>query len=525
MKKIFFVVILSTITVQLQAQNTTALNGTFFAPSGTKIILQNNNTDDLALTAKKDTGKIYSRNPFSFTKKLAAGANYNVTVKSIPVGMSCKITNGYNVMPSTGVKIECDNSYDLISRSTKDSTLSTFYECTSPVVAGPLTYEGRYVAFVSYGAGFCGTTGKYRQIFWRDRNTGITKLVSLNVNGEEGNGNSFAPSMSVDGHTVAFESYATNLVEGDANGVRDIFVWDFFTGKVQRVSVGAGNVEANAQSFQPSVMAGEIAYVSNASNLTGGVDGTSTTNVYWSNLTTGEQKLISIDPKTGKGVGGSNPSINMDGGGGTKIAFCSYASSLVADDNNGLWDIFVWNPYKPLKRVSLTSTGGERNQGTESSSRDVAPSISGNGRYVAFATTATNMVPNDNNNAQDVFVVDTETGAVVRASVNINGKEGDADSPIGQGEKIAINYDGTWTAFTTRATTLGVPEFNIVMHNGITGETRTVSKVTGSQVGVPVLSLKANYVIFGMGSPLDARFKSSGIFAAFTAISGSRFNY
>src|SRR6185436_1967456 len=83
--------------------------------------------------------------------------------------------------------------------------------------------------------------------------------------------------------------------------------------------------------------------------------------------------LISIDPITRKGGGGSKPSISHDG---NRIAFYSHTATLVAGDNNGLWDIFLWEKNMPaLKRVSLTADGKERNQGTESANRIVAPAI------------------------------------------------------------------------------------------------------------------------------------------------------
>lgn len=80
---------------------------------------------------------------------------------------------------------------------------------------------------------------------------------------------------------------------------------------------------------------------------------------------------------------------------------------MVPNDNNSIWDIFLWEKIKAFpKRVSLTADGKEREQGNESANRVVFPAISGNGRYIAFATTATNMVPGDANNFQDIFVYD-----------------------------------------------------------------------------------------------------------------------
>ncbi len=188
-----------------------------------------------------------------------------------------------------------------------------------------------------------------------------------------------------------------------------------------------------------------------------------------------------------------------------------------------MWDIFLYDSRAPkLKRLSLTSTGTERDQGAESISRVVAPAISGNGNFVAFATTANNMVPGDNNRLQDVFVVDCNSGEVRRASTGPGGVEGNGDSPAGQGEKIGISADGNMVAFSTNATNLGG---NIILKNIHTDEAIPISTDGSRGVGRPSLSFLAAYVVFGSGSRLDGRFPSSGIFARFTGLSVSRYYF
>ena len=157
-------------------------------------------------------------------------------------------------------------------------------------------------------------------------------------------------------------------------------------------------------------------------------------------------------------------------------------------------------------------------QGSESANRIVSPAISGDGRYIAFTTTANGMVAGDINNYQDVFVYDINTGNTVIASNGTDGKPGNADSPIEQGEKIAISFDGSWVAFSTKASNLGVPAANIVMHNMSTGKNRAISSVVGSSVGRPTISHTGAYVVFGIGGKLDSRYSSSGIFANYTGV-------
>jgi Tol biopolymer transport system component len=250
------------------------------------------------------------------------------------------------------------------------------------------------------------------------------------------------------------------------------------------------------------------------------VEGNAAVNVFLRNLLTGSIKLISADRITKKGVGGSVPSISEDG---SRVAFCSFSSNLTTADNNNLWDIFLYDSHFPeLKRISVTATGGERNQGTESASRVVAPAISGNGWYIAYATTASNVVPGDTNGSQDIFVCEVETGKTVRVEPGNNGAQANADCPVAQGERPAISYNGNWIAFTSKASNLAVPADNIILYSLLTKETKPVTAINGGSVARPAISGNGGYVIFGAGSQLDTRFRSSGLFAAYLGISRCR---
>ena len=536
MKKIFlFIAIL--IATGLYAQQkakltdgsvsgSSPLSGMFSAPAGTVAVIQNNGKSDLTLTAQKENGKTFSTQTFNFLTPLVDGTKYAVSLKKIPAAQTAGIyaaAQGVITKGENRLRIGSDFTYDLLSRSSNDKAFSTFYETYDPAVGGIDGEEGRYVVFVSAAPGLAGSTGKHRQIFWRDRNDGITKLISAAPNGEEGNGDSYFPAISGDGKSVAFESYSSNLVPNDKNGFRDIFVWHAATNKIETVSVGEGGTEANAESIEPSVSGDGnfIAFTSMASNISVTAKGISNNNVFLRDMKNKTTVMISIDPFAKKGGGGSKPSISYDG---SRIAFYSSVATLVANDKNGIWDIFLWDKNEPLlKRVSLTADGKERNQGSESANRIVAPAISGNGRYIAFSTTADNMVAGDNNNFQDVFIYDITSGSTVIASNSADGKPGNEDSPIQQGEKIALSFDGNWVAFSTKASNLGVPSANIVMHNMTTGKNQPISSVSGSSVGQPAISYSGSYVVFGIGGKLDSRFPSTGIFANYTGAGPCRF--
>src|SRR5437899_279581 len=101
---------------------------------------------------------------------------------------------------------------------------------------------------------------------------GGTVRVAVDSAGAQGNSGSFDPSLSADGQLVAFASVATNLVPGDTNGVKDIFVRDLTTGQTMRVSVDSAGIEGNGDSFFPSLAANErlVAFDSFATNLVPG---------------------------------------------------------------------------------------------------------------------------------------------------------------------------------------------------------------------------------------------------------------
>jgi hypothetical protein len=506
---------------------TSTLVGTLRGPVGAQVVLQNNAATNTTVTVASAATSQYSETPFSFPLAYANGAAYSVSLASSPSSQTCSVYKGASgVLPvgATSVRVGCEYTYDMLSRSSDNSVLSYNTFNKEAVIGGnAVTGEGRYVAFISAAPNLASAnTGAFNQVFWRDRQTGQTVLVSANVSGTEGNDNSFAPAISADGQKVAFESYATNLAGTDANGaVRDVYIWSAQapTSGVQLVSQSAAGVQGNAASFEPS-LSGDgnvVAFTTFANNLAGVVAGTIHENVVRRDLSNNINTLVSSASGTNNegNFGSAKPSLSEDG---TRLAFWSYASNLVAGDVNNLWDIFVYDSATGLTRVSLTNTGGERNQGTESMSRIVSPSISGNGRYVAYSTTASNVVLGDTNGLQDVFVMDTQTGAVVRSSVDSTGTQANGDSPIGQGERVALSYDGSWAAFSTLANNLGVLPNNAVMHNTISGTTQALTNQNGSTVSSITMSRNAAYVVVGTGSTLDSRFASSGLFARFTGM-------
>ncbi len=527
------------VTIGPRAGGTSPLGGILRGPVGARAALTVNGSGvPLTVTVPVFIGGTdrYNEQSFTFAPPRANGTPYTVTATPVGSNVTCVAYQGaIGIMPQgqPGLRVGCETRFEHISTNSAGTVRATFYESKDAVVGGAAdpvgsTFagfgEGRFVAFMSGASGLVDRPVKARQVYWRDRLTGNTQLLSAAADGTPGDADSFAPSISADGLTVAFESHATNLVPGDGNKVRDVFVWSAANGllptSVTRISIGSGGVEGNADSYEPTVSGDGrvVAFTSSASNLTPGVVGVSTPNVYRRDLQAKQTTLVTRGVK-GSAVGGSKPSISEDG---ARIAFQSFSADLVTGDRNGLWDIFVFDQSTGgLSRVSRTSAGGERNQGNESASREVAPAISGDGNVVAFATTATNLVPGDANGLQDVFVVDLRSGRVQRASVTSSGAEANGDSPVEQGGRLALSSSGEWVAFASAAKNLGAPEGNIFMHNNITGETRPVTTMTNNSPSGVSISRTGAYVAFGSNNQYDPGARASGMFVAFTGLANA----
>jgi Tol biopolymer transport system component len=169
---------------------------------------------------------------------------------------------------------------------------------------------------------------------------GVTTLVSVHGDGTQGDGTSWEPALSADGSVVAFRSAATNLVDGDDNGVSDIFVHDLATGTTTRVSVRSDGSQGDGVSLRPSISAdgSVVAFISAATNLVD-ADDNEEADVFVHDLATGATTRVSVRSDGTQGDGGCwEPALSADG---SVVAFRSAATNLVDGDDNGVSDIFV----------------------------------------------------------------------------------------------------------------------------------------------------------------------------------------
>lgn len=214
---------------------------------------------------------------------------------------------------------------------------------------------------------------------------------------------SWKSTLSGDGRFIAFESKASNLVEGDANGTWDIFVRDTRTKATARVSVSSSGGEGNGVSWAPSVSADGrfVAFYSSANNLVPG-DTNHAQDIFVHDRETGETFLVSQSMDGGSANRASDEAaISADG---RTVVFTSLADNLVPGDTNEVEDVFLFSlDEKKMRRVSVSS---KWRQGNEAS---WAPAVSGDGRYVVFESKASNLIKEDKNGRGDIFLHDLQT--------------------------------------------------------------------------------------------------------------------
>ncbi|MCB9432411.1 MAG: PD40 domain-containing protein [Ardenticatenaceae bacterium] len=242
---------------------------------------------------------------------------------------------------------------------------------------------------------------------------------------------------------VVFDSFASNLVTGDTNGTWDVFFHDTGTGTTKRVSVSASGQEGNGASDHPVISAN-----------------------------------------------------------GRYIAFRSIASNLVSGDTNNTYDVFVYDRItEGIERVSVSSSGAQGNAAS------LAPSISNDGRYVAFSSSATNFAANDFDGASDIYVRDRQTNQTQLVSISSQGVKGNLGSPV-----PAISGNGQFVAFLSYANNLVTGDTNnsgdVFVYNRNTGTTVRRSVDSGgvqSQTGgdTPSISSDGRYLAFVSTGGLD----------------------
>jgi Tol biopolymer transport system component len=361
--------------------------------------------------------------------------------------------------------------------------------------ARKVSADGRYVVFASDASNLVpGDDNGRNDAFLRDRTMGLTYCLSVTPTEAVSDKGAWEPVISADGRYVAFESSSTNLVPGDTNGCADVFVRDIELGVTELVSVSTSGEQGSG--YNPSISADGryVVFLSSSEELTAEGDG----GVFLRDRQLNTTELVSFSswgsPVSIWGVSG-RPHVSADG---RFVCFAGSEDWLIPWDTNYCTDVFVrdrvlWTTYR-------VSTGSYGEQGNGDSWQGV---LSDDGRFVAFVSEADNLVPGDTNGYVDVFIKDIESGETVRASVDPSGNQVYCDS-----YSPSLSGDGRFVAFSSGASEL-VPGHtptwrSIFIRDMETGAVEIGSvSTTGEPVGVyreSSLSADGRYVAFISGA-------------------------
>jgi Tol biopolymer transport system component len=304
-----------------------------------------------------------------------------------------------------------------------------------------LSDDGLRVVFESEATDLvAGDTKGHLDIFLRDLALQVTVRASLADSGAEPSADCELTSISADGWRVAFESEAANLVPGDTNGLRDVFVRDLQQGWTRRVSVSSLGVQADQACFAAALSADgrHVAFYS-ASTLLAPGDTNGKEDVFVHHLDTGLTELVSL---AWDGAIGSGPSaLAALSGDGSRVLFRSSADNLLPGDTNGVPDIFQRDlSTGTVELVSKTMGGGFPDK------TSLDPSISPDGRYLMFLSYADDLVPGDTNLTTDLFLRDAQTGTLERVNLTSQGLPMSGSIDVSSG---VLSADGRAVAFSS----------------------------------------------------------------------------
>lgn len=360
-----------------------------------------------------------------------------------------------------------------------------------PAISG----DGRYIAFESNASNLVpdDTNGR-TDIFLYDTQTGSMKRVSVASDGTQANSYSGTPSISADGRYVVFESLASNLVANDENKAWDVFIHDTVTGQTRLVSASTSGNPGNGSSLHADISADGrfVTFESGASDLVAG-DTNNDSDVFLRDLQTGVTTLVSVaangDPATGPS--GYSPTISAEG---RYVAFISSASNLVATDTHGTTNVFVRDTVE--HKTTLLSAPVPINPEEYS----LLSTISADGKFVAFYSTAQGLAPGSTGNTGDVYLADVQNKHVTRVA-----PVGDSFNYIYGALSSRLNGDGSRLAFSSDVSNVvpgvATDTLQVYMYNRGSGAITLISATPGGAPGnsysyVPSISADGKRVAF-----------------------------
>jgi hypothetical protein len=303
--------------------------------------------------------------------------------------------------------------------------------------------EGRRVAFSSFASNLSPEDpDRFSDVYVLDRQTGELTVESRSSAGVKGSGTSTVAAISGDGRFVLFRSDAANLVPADTNAREDVFLRDVQTGTTERVNLSSSGAQANNATDDAKVSDDGrfVVFRSDATNLVSN-DSNARADIFL------RDRLNRTTTRVSRTAGGGqlnatsfNPEISPDG---RFVAYSTGATNVVGNDRNGAADdVIVYD--RTTGRTELVSVSSAGVQGDH---RSTDPELSGDGRYVAFHSAASNLVAGDTPLTNDMFVRDRVAGTTERISVSSTGT---TDSENMSGTHHGITRDGRFVAFATQ---------------------------------------------------------------------------
>ncbi|HSX43192.1 MAG TPA: hypothetical protein VLF59_03840 [Candidatus Saccharimonadales bacterium] len=314
-------------------------------------------------------------------------------------------------------------------------------------------------------------------------------IISVDGSGNQGTNDSADSnsqvSMSQDGRYVLFSSSASNLVSGDTDNAADLFVKDRLTGSVTRVDVSSAGTQANIGGDiwgRISADGKYVAFESYATNFVSGTLPANSVHYYLHNMTTGSTDLIDV------GMGGAMPNTGGDSrsvdisADGRYVVFASGASNLVSGDTNSQQDIFVRDT-----KLSTTTLLSKADSGTAANGDSTRPSINCDGSMIAFSSQATNLVSSDTNGVDDDFLVNRVGGNSIKdltLSANAtSGVEG-YSAPLAP----VVSCNGSTVLVPSKASNLtsgvtGTTKYHLYAYNTFNDSFELIDKSASGTVG------------------------------------------
>ncbi|SIS90839.1 beta strand repeat-containing protein [Neptunomonas antarctica] len=352
---------------------------------------------------------------------------------------SVTVTEGATVVSEELINVQTAGRDDPMQKLDTDADGNTpsYSVSYNPSVSG----DGNLVAFSNddyYGVGLLSESPYQSMVYVKDRQTGEVELVSRDANGVIANSYSYGPSISANGASVGFNSYANNLVLDDTNGTEDVFVKNLETGAIELVSKATDGTLGNGSSNGVTLSADgtKAAFSSRSSNLTAN-DTDTTSDLFVHDLTTGITELVSVNLSGVSGGTGYSSQISDDG---THVAFASHASDLVAGDTEGQTDVFV----RDLTTGVTTRVSEVAGVGGNSFSEEV--SLSADGNIVVFTSYATNF---GGSGSGQIYAKDMTTGVITTVSESASGV---ASNDYTGGAEVTA--DGRFVTFASDASNL-----------------------------------------------------------------------